>query len=88
MSFEVNFVTDEDVKGELEALVEKGGRSRVINEALRREPARILCERALNELTRLRGKTRSISTAENIGLLRRDRKRTSIRLSSRMLRSS
>ncbi|HON00048.1 MAG TPA: hypothetical protein PLM33_07335 [Acidobacteriota bacterium] len=66
---------DEDVKAELETLVEKGGRSRVINEALRRELARIRRERALNELTRLRGKTRPISTAEIINLLRRDRER-------------
>jgi Arc/MetJ-type ribon-helix-helix transcriptional regulator len=75
MPVKVNFVLDEDVKSELEALVEKGGRSRVINEALRRELSRIRRERALDELIELRRKTKPTSTAEIVGLLRRDRGR-------------
>ena len=37
MASKVNIVLDDDVKSELEGLVEAGQRSRVINNALRKE---------------------------------------------------
>jgi Arc/MetJ-type ribon-helix-helix transcriptional regulator len=75
MSIKVNFVLDEDVKSELDSLVRKGGRSRVINDALRKELARIRRERALDEMIRLRGKTTPTSSSEIVDLLGRDRGR-------------
>jgi Arc/MetJ-type ribon-helix-helix transcriptional regulator len=75
MPTKVNIVLDDDVKMDLENLVKSGRRSRVINEALRRELQRIRRLDASNRLNRLRKKTEAVSNDEIVRLLRRDRGR-------------
>ena len=64
MASKVNIVLDDDVKHELESLVEVGMRSRVINGALRKELALIRRRMLSDELDRLRAKTKPVSTKE------------------------
>jgi Arc/MetJ-type ribon-helix-helix transcriptional regulator len=75
MAHKVNIVLDDDVKAELEALVEAGSRSRVINNALRRELLTIRRRQLSDQLDSLRAKTKPISTREIVKLIRRDRGR-------------
>ncbi len=75
MASKVNIVLDDDVKKDLESLVESGMRSRVINTALRKELALMRRRRLSDELDNLRAKTRPISTKEIVRLIRRDRGR-------------
>lgn len=75
MPTKVNIVLDDDVKADLDRLVESGKRSRVINNALRRE-IHLIGRRAANErLDALRNKTKPVSTADIVKLVRRDRGR-------------
>lgn len=75
MPTKVNIVLDDDVKADLDRLVESGKRSRVINNALRRE-IQLLSRRAANaRLDVLRKSTASVTTAEIVKLVRRDRGR-------------
>ena len=75
MATKVNIVLDDDVKAELDRLVESGQRSRVINDALRKELA-VMRRRSLTErLEQLRAKSKPVSTREIVALLRRDRGR-------------
>jgi Arc/MetJ-type ribon-helix-helix transcriptional regulator len=68
----VTIVLDDDVKTDLDRLVESGKRSRVINNALRREIQ--LIRRAANaRLEEIRRTTKSVSTADIVKLVRRDR---------------
>ena len=76
MAVKVNFVLDEDVKNELDTLVESGMRSRIINEALRKELLLIKRRRLAMEQDRLRGQTRTVSNREIVRILRRDRSRS------------
>ena len=71
----VNIVLDDDVKHELDSLIEAGMRSRLINAALRRELALIRRQRLSVQLDDLRAKTKPISTKEIVRLIRRDRGR-------------
>ena len=71
----VNIVLDDDVKSELESLVEAGLRSRVINNALRKELMLIRRRQLSDRLDQLRTKTKPISTQEIVRLVRRDRGR-------------
>ena len=71
----LNIVLDDDVKHELDSLIEAGMRSRVINAALRRELALIRRQRLSVQLDDLRAKTKPISTREIVRLIRRDRGR-------------
>jgi hypothetical protein len=71
----VNIVLDDDVKADLDRLVESGMRSRVVNQALRREIAAIRRRRANARLDELRRSTRPVATAELVAAVRRDRKR-------------
>ena len=71
----VNIVLDDDVKHELDSLIEAGMRSRVINAALRRELTLIRRQRLSVQLDDLRAKTKPISTREIVRLIRRDRGR-------------
>jgi len=73
MSSKVNIVLDDDVKSELENLVATGLRSRVINNALRKELMRR--RQVADRLDALRRKTKPISTGEIVRLVRRDRDR-------------
>ena len=75
MPTKVNIVLDEDVKAELERLVESGMRSRIINKALRQELQAIRRQQASKRIDELRGKTKSISSSEIVSLVRRDRGR-------------
>ena len=75
MPSKVNIVLDDDVKAELEALVETGLRSRVINKALRKELEMMRRRQLSDRLDHLRGKTKAISTPEIVKLVRRDRGR-------------
>lgn len=75
MARKVNIVLDDDVKAELEILVESGLRSRVINNALRKELMLIRRRRLSDRLDNLRGNTKPVSTQEIVKLVRRDRGR-------------
>jgi len=75
MAIKVNFVLDEDVKGELDRLVASGMRSRVINEALRKELLAIKRQMLAAKQDRLRARAKAIGTAEIVSTLRRDRSR-------------
>jgi Arc/MetJ-type ribon-helix-helix transcriptional regulator len=75
MPTKVNIVLDDDVKADLDRLVESGKRSRVINSALRRE-IQLMSRRAANvRLDHLRSTTKPVSTADLVKLVRRDRGR-------------
>ena len=75
MPTKVNIVLDEDVKAELERLVESGMRSRIINKALRRELQFLRRENASKRLDRLRRESKSVASSEIVALLRKDRGR-------------
>ena len=75
MGSKVNIVLDDDVKSELEALVEAGLRSRVINTALRKELDLIRRRHLSDRLDQLRSRTKPVSTKEIVRLIRRDRGR-------------
>jgi len=75
MAVKVNIVLDDDLKRELDSLVEAGMRSRVINTALRKELTAIRRRRLSDELDKLRGETRPVSSKEIVRLIRRDRGR-------------
>ena len=75
MPTKVNIVLDDDVKADLDRLVETGGRSRVINRALRREIVQIRREQANLRLETLRKRTSPQSTADLVAQIRRDRSR-------------
>ena len=75
MPHKINIVLDDDVKANLETLVESGSRSRVINNALRKELTSIRRRQLSEELDRLRAKTKPVSTEEIVKLIRRDRGR-------------
>jgi Arc/MetJ-type ribon-helix-helix transcriptional regulator len=71
----VNIVLDDDVKADLDRLVESGKRSRVINSALRRE-IQLMSRRAASvRLDEIRATTKPVSTADIVKLVRRDRGR-------------
>ena len=71
----VNIVLDDDVKRDLERLVESGMRSRVINRALRRELQMVRRLRASTRLDEVRSKGTPVSTSEILRLLHKDRGR-------------
>jgi hypothetical protein len=75
MPTKVNVVLDDDVKQDLDRLVESGMRSRVINRALRREILAIRRERASSHLDELRRTTRPVSTRDVVARIRKDRGR-------------
>ena len=75
MPIKVNVVLDDDVKAGLDRLVDSGKRSRVINNALRRE-IHLISRRAANaRLDALRTTTKPVSTGDIVKLIRRDRGR-------------
>jgi Arc/MetJ-type ribon-helix-helix transcriptional regulator len=75
MPTKVNIVLDDDAKAEMERLVARGRRSRVINDALRTELTRIRRERVPATLDRLRQQTAPVAAEEIVRLLARDRRR-------------
>lgn len=70
-----NFFIEEDVRKEMEALVPAGSRTKVINEALRKELLRIKRGRVTERLMELKSKSTSVSQREIVQLLKKDRKR-------------
>ena len=75
MPSKVNIVLDDDVKAELHKLVASGSRSRVINDALRKELATRRRLALSARLDRLRKRTKPMSTKEVVSDLERDRGR-------------
>jgi len=75
MATKINIVLDDDVKAELDQMVESGLRSRVINEALRKELLLLRRRQLSARLDKLRVKTKPVSTREVVTLIRRDRGR-------------
>lgn len=75
MPTKVNIILDDDVKAGLDRLVDSGKRSRVINNALRRE-IQLLSRRAANaRLDEMRATTKAVSTDDIVKMVRRDRGR-------------
>lgn len=75
MPTKVNVVLDDDVKAGLDRFVDSGKRSRVINNALRRE-IHLISRRVANaRLDELRATTKPVSTHDLVKLIRRDRGR-------------
>lgn len=75
MPTKVNIVLDDDVKADLDRLVEAGKRSRVINNALRREIELLSRRAASARLDAIRSTTKPLATADIVKLVRRDRGR-------------
>ena len=75
MPTKVNIVLDDDVKADLDRLVDSGKRSRVINAALRREIQLMRRRTANTRLDQLRGTTKAVSTTALVALIQRDRGR-------------
>ena len=75
MGVKVNFVLDDDVKSELDHLAKSGTRSRIINEALRKELLHIRRMRLAEQQNLLRNQTHAVSSREIVKALRRDRSR-------------
>ena len=71
----LNFFVEEDVRKDLEKLVPAGQKSRVINDALRRELLRIKREKVTKNLMLLRSKSPRISQGEIVETLRKERGR-------------
>ncbi len=71
----VNVVLDEDVRDDLIRLVPPRGRSRLVNEALRKELLRRKRTDATERLRRLRQKTATFSGTDIIEAVRKDRDR-------------
>lgn len=69
----LNFFVEEDVRKDLEKLVPAGQKSRVINDALRRELLRIKREKVTKNLMLLRSKSPRISQGEIVETLRKER---------------
>jgi hypothetical protein len=71
----VNFILDEDVQQELTRLIPPRKRSRVVNEALRRELLRRRRELAHGQLGALRKKIEPMTEREIVETVRKDRAR-------------
>jgi len=71
----VSFTLDDDVHRELVRLVPPRMRSRVVNEALRRELLRRRRQLATDRLMRLRDATGTLRAREILDAVHRDRKR-------------
>ena len=72
----VNFMINDNVRKEFERLVPSGERSKVVNEALRKELNSIKRTRLTERLLLLRSK-QSLSTKEIVTALKKDRTRVS-----------
>lgn len=68
------FVLDEEVRQGLEDLIPAGQRSRVINEALRKELLLLKRKKATKELLHIASRTRPVSTKELVTELKKERR--------------
>lgn len=73
----LNFFVEEGVRRELEKLVPAGQKSKIINEALRKELLRIKRERVTAKLLALRSRGATLSKREIVEVLKKDRRRES-----------
>ena len=71
----VNFMINDDVRKEFEELVPAGERSRVVNEAIRKELLIIKRKKLTEKLFSLRDKSKPLSTREIVETIRKDRSR-------------
>ena len=71
----LNFFIEEDIRRELDRLVPVGKKSKVINEALRRELLRIKRGEVTEKLLALKAKGSKIPQEEIVEELKRDRRR-------------
>jgi hypothetical protein len=70
----VNFMIHDDIRMEFERLVPPGERSRVVNEALRKELLSIKRKRLTEKLMKFRART-TLSTKEIVDAIKKDRDR-------------
>ena len=71
----INFFVEEDIRKVLDELVPDGQKSKVINEALRKELLRIKREKATGKLMALKSKGPLVSNREIVEALKKDRRR-------------
>ncbi len=71
----INFFVEEDIRKVLDELVPDGQKSKVINEALRKELLRIKREKATGKLMALKPKGTLVSNREIVEALKKDRRR-------------
>ena len=71
----LNFFVDEDVHKELNKLVPAGQKSRIINEALRKELLMIKREKVTEKLMVLKSEGEKVPVGEIVEALKRDRGR-------------
>lgn len=69
----LNFMISEDVASELESLIPAGERSRVVNEAVRKEIILLQRRRLTEKLVEMRSRMRPISDEEIVAALRKAR---------------
>jgi hypothetical protein len=72
-SRKINFLIDNDVAREMESLIPVGKRSKVVNEALRRELELIKRRSAVDKLLDESGRGKKVSTAAIVAGLSSDR---------------
>ena len=71
----LNFFVEEDIRKELDELVPTGQKSKIINEALRKELLRIRREKVTEKLVLLKSMGPKVSQKEIVKLLKQDRSR-------------
>lgn len=71
----VNFMVNNNVRKEFERLVPPGERSKIVNEALRKELNLIKRERLTEKLLSIRAKSPSLSTDDITEIVRKNRAR-------------
>ena len=71
----LNFMISENVALELEKLVPRRQRSKIVNEALQKELSLIRRSQITKKLYKLRESSPLLTTKETVSLLRHDRKR-------------
>lgn len=69
----INFMIEDEVRKELETLIPSGQRSRIVNEALKKELERIRKKHSLERLHRLRTEGNQFSTQDIVSVLRKER---------------
>jgi Mg/Co/Ni transporter MgtE len=71
----LNFFVEEDIRKELDELVPAGQKSKIINEALRKELLRIRREKVTEKLVALKSRGPKVTQKEIVKLLKQDRNR-------------
>lgn len=74
-SYKLNFMIDQEVKEALEQYVPSGYRSRVVNEALRRELDLIKRKNITTKLAEIRNKNIMVDNAAIVDLVKKGRER-------------